>query len=215
MARADLLALIGDTIPAVDLDRLPVGAVERALDCAVQRLSLDRPRGVALDLVSTGGVLPLAGVVSVDRVESPVAVPPCLLDPSLWRVDAADGGMCITFGFPPATGAAIRVYGSAEHVLDGDADTIPLSFRGPVAALASAQLLDALAVALAATVDSAIAADSADHRGLGDRYAARARAARKVYEEALAASGASPGHPRASCMMATLAQPSRLFRRGR
>lgn len=60
---------------------------------------------------------------------------------------------------------------------------------------------------IAQTAHMLIPADSVDHKSASDRYAARARAARKIYDDHLAADGADPGT--APLAVADVALPAR------
>lgn len=216
MARADLLTLIGDLVPAADLGRLPDGAAGRALDAAVLRYGVDRPREIASEVAGgEGGAFAVdTGMVAAETVEHPLdRVPATLLDGRRWRAKESPAGLYILLADPLPRGAVIRVTGRGRHVCDGATDTIPDPHRLAVASLAAAQLLDALAAATAGDTDSSIAADSADHRGASDRYASRAKVARKVYDDTLAASGPEPGRPAAACATVALASSPRLFGR--
>lgn len=62
-------------------------------------------------------------------------------------------------------------------------DSVPLVHRLPVAGLAASLLLEQLAVLAAGDGDSTITADSVDHKSASELYAARARAAKRLYDD--------------------------------
>ncbi|SMH62844.1 hypothetical protein [Azospirillum agricola] len=190
MARSDIEALIADLVQ--EDARLRAGAVDRAIDEAVRRYAKDRPRVLVADTVSTGDYLLAvpAGWEDGSRIlslEWPVgANPPAIRRPGALTLYASpDGPRLQCKVLPPADGVTVRITFSVGHRLTGSDDTIPEGDRTAVASLAASTLLEQLAVATAGDTDSTIPADTVDHKTASDRYAARARAARKVYDDHL------------------------------
>lgn len=190
MARSDIEALIGDLVQ--EDGRLRDGALGRAVDEAVRRYAKDRPRQLVADSVADGDYLLSvpAGWEEGSRIvalEWPVgAVPPAIRRPGdLVPYAAPDGVRLQCRVAPPAAGATVRVTFTAGHRLTDSEDTIPEADRAAVASLAASALLEQLAVATAGDTDSTLPTDTVDHKSASDRYAARARAARKVYDDHL------------------------------
>ncbi|NYZ17063.1 hypothetical protein HL658_31355 [Azospirillum sp. RWY-5-1] len=221
MARADLLALVEDVVRGDDA-RLRAGAGDRALDEAVRRYSKDRPRRAVADIAGTGAHLvePPAGWEpgsAVVGLEVPAGQAPPAIRPAgdLVPYDHPDGVRLMWRPTPPPGPAdTARVTFTVRHRLTAFEDTIPEADRLAVASLAASLLLEQLAAATAGDTDTTIPADAVDHRGASDRYAARARSARKAYDDHLSASGPAPG--RSAGASASIAwEPRRgLLRRG-
>ncbi len=215
MARSDIEELVADLVP--DVSRLRDGAVDRALDEAVRRYSKDRPRRLVRDCVATGGALliPPAGWEAESRivaVEWPVGtIPPTIRRPGdvvpYHQPDATIRLQCRTVP-PPGPGDTVRLTFTVAH----SADSVPVDDRTAVAALAAATLLEQLAVATAGDTDSTISTDSADHKTASDRYAARARAARKVYDDHLGGGDGGPVRPAGAAAQAQVAGHTGMWR---
>lgn len=158
-----------------------------AIELAVIRYSADRPRKPVVGLISPGtaivdlpetweqGFSELVEVARSTGTEGPIAaaVVDTLTGPKLRLCDTVPEGQLIL------------VQHTALHQLDAAADTIPVKDREAVARWAAGLLLDQLANLYAGTREPTIQADSADHQGKGSRYAERAKAMRKVYEDHL------------------------------
>ncbi len=194
MARSDIEELIDDLVQTDG--RLRPGAAARAIDEAVRRYAKDRPRQLVADSVADGGHLLSVppGWEEGSRIvalEWPVgAVPPAIRRPGDLTPYAAPDGVRLQCRLaPPAAGETVRVTFTAGHRLTDAEDTIPEADRAAVAALAASSLLEQLAVATAGDTDSTIPTDSVDHKSASDRYAARARAARKVYDDHMGGAG--------------------------
>jgi hypothetical protein len=218
MARSDIEALIADLVQ--DEGRLRGGAVARALDEAARRYSKDRPRVLVADCLSTGDCLltPPADWEASSRIvalEWPVdAVPPSIRRPGDFVPYAHPTGAKLQCRAvqPPAAGETVRVTFTASHLLTDSDDTIPSEDRAAVAALAASALLEQLAVATAGDTDSTIPSDSVDHKTMSDRYAARARAVRKVYDDHLGALDAGGARPAGASAEVGLAGRTGLLR---
>jgi hypothetical protein len=219
MARADHIAaveaLVRDTSASIEPDHQA-----RALDQAVTRYGLDRPRHMVEDL-TVAGVWPyLAGPAAgwvegwsqVRSIEHPVdAVPPALLSPGLWVVQAA-GILRLAREVPDIAGATIRVTCTAPHILDDTTDTIPAWHAEPVQAYAAAQLLRQLAAATAGDEASTFQADAVQHGSKSSRYAARARDLLGVYAAGIKLDAAGAGQVSASASAEAPARFGRLLR---
>jgi len=213
MQRVDIEALVGDMTG--DTARLRDGAVDRAIDEAVRRYSKDRPRPMTADIAGTGAHIMVAPpgweVASrITAVEWPADRDPPVRRSagSIVPYDGHAGPRLLArAGSPPAPGETVRITFTASHRLTDAVNTIPDADIGAVAALAASLLLEQLAAAVAGDTDPTIPADSVDHKSASDRYAARARAARKIYDDHLAADGADPGT--APLAVADVALPAR------
>lgn len=220
MARADVEALVDDIVQ--DGARLRGGARDRAIDQAVARYSKDRPRTVIADVTAIGGyALPLPpGWAPGSRVLGwawpPGAGPAARRPAADLIIDGTPTGeqLAVRREPWPAAGAAVRITFTAFHRLTDAEDTIPAADAPAVANLAASFLLEQLAVATAGDTDSTIPADAVDHKGASERYAARARTARKVYDDHVGASGTDPGTAGAGAAAVSLAvRRGGMFRR--
>lgn len=128
--------------------------------------------------------------------------------------DFVPGGAAVAAGRlrPGAAGRAVAAALSryAKDRPDWEAGgEVPAADRLAVAALAASLLLEQLAVAAAGDTGSTILADSVDHGSVSDRYAARARAARRIYDDQIG------GAPQGAASVALPARPGLLLRGGR
>lgn len=213
MLRVDIEALVLDQTG--DTARLRDGAIDRAIDEAVRRYSKDRPRPITADIVGTGAHIMVAPVgwepaSRITAVEWPADRNPPPYRPAgdIVPYDGPSGPRLLVRTSPaPAPGETVRITFTASHRLSDTANTITDADTGAVAALAASLLLEQLAATVAGDTDPTIPADSVDHKSASDRYAARARAARKIYDDHLAADGAAPGA--APLAMADVALPGR------
>jgi hypothetical protein len=192
MALADFYGLVDDLVRDSDQVISPT-ARDRALDAAVQRFSIDRPRELVEDVTSAGGVfLPLPGGWQI-------GVSKLLLlevDPSSNVLNTIPGAQCAIYNHPvdPArirlpdgsaqvAGAIIRCRYTATHALTEVLDTIPANARHAVSAYAASVCCGELASHYAADSDATIQADSVDHRTKSQTWAARASALRTEYSK--------------------------------
>lgn len=196
MARADIEELVSDIVQ--DDSRLRAGAMGRAIDEAVRRYSKDRPRLIIDILPGTGRHLIDAPAGWEEGSRIVAAEWPADQDPPSIRrpgdvvpYDHPEGVKLMFRLTPPAIGETARVTFTAAHRLSAFDDTVPAADCAAVAYLAASLLLEQLAVATAGDTDSTIPADAVDHKTTSDRYAARARAARKIYDDHLG--GAADG----------------------
>ncbi len=166
-------------------------ARDAALNAAVQRYSLDRPREVVEDVVALadGYVLPLpstwlSGFSRISQIE---------LYPASASSVILPGGECLIYVVPPSThvirlssrgvstGDVGRVSFHLPHTLDGASDTIPESARQALASYSAAILADQLAAHYAGDSDPTIQADAVNHQSKSQAWAARARSLREMY----------------------------------
>ena len=191
MALADFQTLV-DGMVRDDETRITTDDRDAAIALAVSRYSGDRPRRLVVDLVADGGhMLDLPaewqeGFSEIASLEYPIGRrPPAELSPAVWRLYEDPDGLSIMLADSLAAGAEVRCTLTVAHQLDALTDTIPALHREPVAAYAASVLLDQLASATANNTDSTISADSVDRRSQSQEYAARAKAHRQRYLDAL------------------------------
>jgi hypothetical protein len=178
-----------------DLARDPSGAVsdaarDRALEHAVLKYSLDRPRSIKADAEGVGSPLvpmpaeydpDFSAVLGVERVYSrPVA-----LDNEDWSLYQGTAGWHLMFGQVMDAQDTVRVAFTAPHIVSIDQDTIPAADREAVCNWAAALILQQLATEYAGDRQSTIQADSVDHATKSRDYAARAVVSRNLYYEHL------------------------------
>lgn len=181
-----------DELVRDDAGKIAAPERDRAIALAAGRYSKDRPRVVMEDVTADGtNILPLPAAWVPNQsylasLEYPVGeFPVSLVDPELLGVVRTLTGQEIRLAGAIASGATVRATIHIPHTLDAGADTLPEADREAVASYAAAVLLDQLASLYAANQDSTIQADSVDHRSQSAEYAARARALRARYFDAL------------------------------
>lgn len=169
-------------------ERLSRADKESAIGLAVVRYGTDRPRRKVEDVVSAGGdTLPLPTAWEAESelltVEYPIGeTPPALLACSIYTAPLGD---VLRLGDSLAAGAEARLTFSVRHVVSDVLDTVLPSHREAVAAYAAALLLEQLAAAAINDGDSTLQADTTDRRTKAQEYAARARALKTRYGDAL------------------------------
>lgn len=191
MALYDYQTLV-DELVRDDAGRIAAPERDRAIGLAVGRYGKDRPRVVVEDVSADGtNILPLPASWVADKtylasLEYPVGeYPVSIIDQELLGVVRTPAGQEIRLVGAIANGDTVRATIHLPHTLNTGADTLPESDREAVASYAAALLLDQLASLYAANQDSTIQADSVDHRSQSAEYAARARALRARYFDAL------------------------------
>ncbi|HMX15547.1 MAG TPA: hypothetical protein PKD29_01775 [Rhodocyclaceae bacterium] len=207
---ADILPLV-DAFVRDEALRLALDDKLAAIGLAVARYSQDRPRHLVEDVVSADGVsLPLPGGWTADSdlvgAEYPIGEsPPAAMVCTLYT---APSGAVFRLGDSIGAGATVRLTYTVLHTVSDVEDTVRLSHREPLAAYAAAFLLENLSAAAINDGDPTIGADSTDRRTKSQEYASRARACRKIYDEAV---GRSPeGGPAASGVVVTWPSRGRL-----
>lgn len=184
---ADLLPLV-DGFVRDEAQRLSLDERLSAIALAVVRYGGDRPRTRVEDVAATGPdtlPLPLGWSADSDLVgaEYPIGEsPPAELGCTLYT---APSGAVFRLGDAVGVGAQVRLTYTVPHVISDTEDTVRPAHREPLAAYAAALLLDGLAAAAINDGDPTIGADSTDRRTKSQEYASRARACRKIYDEAL------------------------------
>jgi len=199
-----------DNLVRDDESRISTTTRDNAISLAVSRYSQDRPREAVEDVAADGTrllPLPTAWVTDFSRlrqVEYPIGnTPPTLLaDTAFYRSPAALK-LLLAQSIPNA--ALVRVTFTIRHTLDASTDTIPVEDREPVSAYAAALLCDQLASLYSGDTDSTIAADNVDHQSKAREFAARARALRSRYFDAL---GVEPKRNVAAGVVVDLDLPS-------
>lgn len=187
MSLADYQTLVNDFVR--DKDAV-VSTPQRdtAIQTAVLRYSDDRPRALVVDVVSAGGYrLPLpAGFVmgfsSLSSIEQPIGnVPETLID--LSRTSFYNTPTTTELQLPVSLQAAAtaRIAFTAQHVVSGIADSVPLNHRNAVACWAAALLCEQLANYYATEGEPSIGADAVNHASKTETFAARARSLRSQY----------------------------------
>ncbi len=187
---SDYYGLLDDSVrDRADVIQQP--ARDAALDAAVQRYSLDRPRESVEDVtaLSSGYFLPLplaweAGFSQLNAVE---------LNPGSTILQNIPGGQCAIYvmpagqqirlpdGLPVYVGATSRVRFTVAHTLDGSTDTIPTYARQALASYAAAILCEQLAAYYAGDSDPTIQADAVAHQTKSQTWGARSRVLRDAY----------------------------------
>lgn len=169
-------------------ERLSLTDKESAIGLAVVRYGTDRPRRKVEDVVSGGGdTLPLPTAWEAESelvtVEYPIGeTPPALLACSIYTAPSGD---VLRLGDGLAAGAEARLTFTVRHVVSDVLDTVLPGHREAVAAYAAALLLEQLAAAAINDGDSTLQADTTDRRTKAQEYAARARAPKTRYGEAI------------------------------
>lgn len=191
MSLSDYQILV-DELVRDDAGKIATPERDRAIGLAVGRYGKDRPRVVMEDVTADGtNILPLpaswvAGKTYLASLEYPVGeYPISTIDPELLGVVRTPTGQEIRLVGAIANGATVRATIHLPHTLDSSTDTLLEDDREAVASYAAALLLDQLASLYAANQDSTIQADSVEHRSQSAEYAARARALRARYFDAL------------------------------
>jgi len=219
MALADLQALI-DAALRDEAHAIPPADRDQALELAVSRYSLDRPRRLIAELIGDGtATLDLPDGWDAEQSRAMAVEDPPGAVPAVFRDDftlrQTPDGQRLDLGRALATGAAVWLHFSAPHQCDITADTIPRADREPVSSYAASLLLDGLAVRETAAGSPTIGADSVDHGSRGREYAARARTLRERYFHALglSESRASAAGEVVNLDLANSQGQPRLFRR--
>lgn len=191
MSLSDYQTLV-DELVRDDTGKIATPERDRAIGLAVARYGRDRPRVVVEDVTADGSnILPLPASWVADKtdlasLEYPVGeYPVSFIDPEFLGVVRTPSGQEIRLVGAIADGEAVRATLHLPHTLDSGGDTLPESDREAVASYAAALLLDQLASLYASQQDSTIQADSVEHRSQSAEYAARARALRARYYDAL------------------------------
>lgn len=189
MSLSDVQLLVDDLVRDVG-ERVSPSQRDRAIAVAVTRLSVDRPRVVAEDVVSAGGqALPTPtlwqdGRSTVQALEHPVGNVP----PARWPLDEvsiylAPAGEEIHLTRSLLSGDVVRVSYGLPHVLDATTDTIPAAHIEAVGYYAAAHLCDQLASQYADNTEPTIGADRVDQGAQARAWRALAKDYRARYGE--------------------------------
>ena len=191
MSLADYQQTVADLVRDKD-GVLSLLSIDQAITTAVLRYSGDAPRRVWVDQIAVAGtlqLLPNGWVTDVSvliSVEFPVdASPQSLLDAADYRVRQTTNGERLELSIDLPAYDIMRIVYTAEHAVDGNADTIPTRHRYAVACLAAANLCGQLATFFATEGMPSIGADVSDHVGKTERYRARKRDLEGEYVRAL------------------------------
>ncbi len=191
MSLADYQQTVADLVRDKD-GVLSLLSIDQAITTAVLRYSGDAPRRVWVDQIAVAGtlqLLPNGWVTDVSvliSVEFPVdASPQSLLDAADYRVRQTTNGERLELSIDLPAYEIMRIVYTAEHAVDGNADTIPARHRYAVACLAAANLCGQLATFFATEGMPSIGADVSDHVGKTERYRARKRDLEGEYVRAL------------------------------
>lgn len=185
MTLAALRTLVADRDRA-PADAVSDGARDRAIDGAIKRYSLDRPRIVVVAASAEGGAfltLPdgwdpvFSRVVSVEC--PPGKVPATFIDGAELRQTPT--GTVIALPDALVAGTAYWLHHTTRHLVDEASSTIPSSDTDAVANWAAAILLDQLAAARSGDTAPTLDVVKVDPGSTGRDYAARARDLRKLY----------------------------------
>lgn len=156
----------------------------RALQAAVTRFGVDRPRLVVVDVVFADGVsapvppqwTPEAVLLEGEHPPGTAPRQPVALaesfDGTAWRLVLAQ---------PLQPGAVVRVRFGAAHVVDGTQDTVPVVHQLPVAQFAAHLLCQQLATYYSAQRETTIGADGSRTESRAREFAARAAELRAAY----------------------------------
>lgn len=191
MSKQDYLDLMAQRVQDTD-SQLSTDDFDRALRAAVVKYSKDSPIAEVTDVVSEGGhQLPLPADFDPDfsevlKVEYPVGkFPPCYLTNEQWGVLQSPSGYSIGVANSITTGDTVRVLWTRLHVVNDDQDTIHISALDAVSDWAASLLCHDLATLYSGDSDSSMVADSVDHNGKSQAFAARSRQLATRYYNAL------------------------------
>lgn len=201
MARADHISAVEALVRDTSGLFTPAD-VDRALDQAVLRYGLDRPR-VLGRLVTVPAEAPFAVALPAEwsaassmvrLMEYPLdQVPAARLPATQWRLTAT--------GFVFAAelaGKSLMVAFTAPHQVDDATDSIPAPHAEAVQAYGAAQLLRQLAASTAGDEATTLQADAVAHGSKSSRYAARARELQAIYDAVVRLDVATGGFVSAS-----------------
>lgn len=191
MSLADYQQAIADLVRDKD-QVLSLDSIALAITAAVQRYSGDAPRQMLVDQEAVDGSqqpLPAGWLVDVSvltGVEYPVdASPQSSLDASAYKLRQTPTGPVLQLTADLTAGEIFRIGYTADHVVDNEADTVPVKHRHAVSCLAAANLCGQLASFYATESMPAISADVTDHIGKTERFRARKRDLEAEYIRAL------------------------------
>lgn len=185
---SDVQALVDDLVRD-NLGQVTPDQRDTAIELALARYSVDRPREATELFVSPGGlrlVMPLTWgpECRIVGIEWPIdQVPPARV--TFYPVRSTTGRLEALVETEIPGGDDLLIHYLGGHVLTEAEDTTAAADREAIAAYASSVLFEQLASLAARNTDSTISADSVDHRSQAQEYSARARAARKRYFDAL------------------------------
>lgn len=176
-----------------DKDQVMTGPQSTAaIDAAVLRYSLDRPRVVVEDVTSPGGYrlpLPVAWVSEISRlasVEYPIGdVPASLLDITRVGMYRSPSAELIEIPVPLESDEDVRLTYSGRHSVTALVDTIPLDHRLLVCYWAASIICDQFASYYAGDGEPTFNADAVNHQNKSQTWASRAREYRKQYTSTL------------------------------
>jgi hypothetical protein len=172
-----------DDLVRDDAARITPLARDAAVEQAVARLSALKPRRLIVEQTGVSGsrvAVPAGWVDGVSRlvaVEYPVGeTPQVYVAPDrVSSVALPDGSDELAFVDALPDPSTIRTAFTAPHVVNSQADSVPLEDQWGVIALAASILCGQLASFYANQTDSTIAADGVDHKSKSELYAARER----------------------------------------
>ncbi|MEW5833651.1 MAG: hypothetical protein AB1832_01185 [Pseudomonadota bacterium] len=200
MPLSDYQQLVDDMVR--DRDQV-VSTVQRdaAIAAAVAQYSVDHPRTVVVDVVSTGGqrqALP-AGFTDDSRlvaIEYPIGNIPTteipLADVSIY---AAPTERLLQLPDDVPVGESLRVSYTADQLLDDADDTVPARHRKALASLAASMLCTQLSAYYASEGESSIAADSVDFKDKSQRFRLLARDLAATYQSVVGSAPSDRNKP--------------------
>lgn len=183
MALSDIQTLVEDKLRDT-ADDVSDAERDRAIEGAVARYSLDRPRKTTLPIAATATtIVPLPagwqdGFSQVTKLELATDMGSDSIEGTVNRVLGNDR---IDLETSVQVGTNVYVTYTLMHILTEEDDTIPALDRAAVAMWATAELLDQRANLKTDSVDPTIAADSVDHHSKGANFARLARDLRARY----------------------------------
>ena len=179
-------------------ERLSLAARDAAIFQAISDYSRDRPRRVVLDVAGAGAydlALPVdwvAGFSHIVSIEYPAGQrEPVLLESGAWSVYTTPAGTVIRLlDMIPQSGKTVRISYTVPHL--ENATTLPAQDLDAVVDLAAAIAFEKRATLVAEARDPTLAADLVGSRARAEDFAARAREARRRYNERMGKEG-QPG----------------------
>lgn len=198
MATLDDLRTRLDQILQDAAGRLAAAARDGAIFQAIADYSRDRPRRVVLDIAGSGAfdlALPadwVEGFSHIVSIEYPAGRrDPVVLESGAWSLYTTPAGKVLRLlDVTPASGETVRINYTVPHRDDGT--TLPAADLDALADLAAAIAFEKRATLMAEGRDPTLAADVAGSRAHAEDFAARAREARRRYNERLGKEG-QPG----------------------
>ena len=163
-------------------------ARDRAIDGAIKRYSLDRPRTLVVAASAAGGaflVLPEGWDPEFSQVAAVECPPGQVPAVNLDGVELRQTPTGVVIALPDAlqAGTDYWLHYTAPHLVDEASSTIPAADIEAVASWAAATVLDQLAAARSGDTAPTLDVVKVDQGSTGRDYAARARDLRKLYRD--------------------------------